>query len=264
MVGESGPRRSRRAILAAAGSGLALLAAESLTGPPAAQAADFDNVRLGTTNTSGHQTAIDCSGPKDTGAALWVHHPAGTGIGGGSTDGVGLLGTSTSDFGVMGASDSSDGVHGDSQSGVGVQGGSLGALPGGAGVRGDCADGTGVHGQTISGIGVHGLTTGTGSATVAVAATAAKGTALRVDGSVQFSSAGLGTIPKLAARGTVFPAVALSASSKVLVTLMSNPGAALLKWVQVAPASRKSPSHFVVYLTRKCSADVAFAWFVIS
>jgi hypothetical protein len=58
-----------------------------------------------------------------------------------------------------------------------------------------------------------------------------KGVALRVDGKARFSTAGAGTIPTGQNSVSVFnPAV--TADSHITVTLVSNPGNRVLRWVE--------------------------------
>ena len=126
----------------------------------------------------------------------------------------------------------SHGVHGVTDTGAGVWG---------------LSDGDGVLGQTNVGIGVHALASGTG-------------TALAADGPVRFSSAGLGTIARHAISAVVHPAVALTSTDKVLITLMSDPGHAVVQYVTVDPAS----GTFTLYVPQPVLSAVLFAYFVIS
>jgi len=85
-------------------------------------------------------------------------------------------------------------------------------------------------------------------------------TALRVEGRVAFQTAGLGTIRIGARSATVNPGVPLTAATKVLVTLMSDPGLRALKYVSVNPIA----GTFTVRLTGLAArTPISFAWFVI-
>ena len=85
-------------------------------------------------------------------------------------------------------------------------------------------------------------------------------TALRVEGRVAFQTAGLGTIRIGARSATVNPGVPLTAATKVLVTLMSDPGLRALKYVSVNPTA----GTFTVHLAGLAAiTPISFAWFVI-
>jgi hypothetical protein len=120
--------RSRRAILAAAGGGLAALAAEAFAGASPAQAANGDVVHVGQTlagTTATHITNSSLAGPAiwgtGTGAGVAGNSPSGHGVAGESTSGTGVLGLSSSQNGVRGVSGTGHGVHGEATTtGVGV------------------------------------------------------------------------------------------------------------------------------------------------
>ena len=100
--------------------------------------------------------------------------------------------------------------------------------------------------------------TGTG-----VYASGGTGYALYTSGKVGFDASGLGTVPKGKSRAVVTPLAGgvLHGSPRVLVTLMSDPGAGVLvKFVQVDAIA----GTFAVNLTAKAKSNTRFAYFVIS
>jgi hypothetical protein len=249
-VGEGiSTRPSRRALLAAAGGAAAALAAESLARPLSAAAADHDSVKLGEVNLSSNETSIRYQRAdamvapafsvqsRNQGAAI---HAEGDGlaVSAFSSQGTALMAT-------VDGSGSQPAVQAECVNGPAVWGSSEAA----PGVRGTGA--VGISGESTEGIGVR--------------AVSEKGVALKAEGPVQFSSSGLGTVLKGAASAKVVPLQPLSLRSKILVTLMSDPGRATLKYVRVFDSTRsRLPSYFVVYLVATAPANVRFAWFVIS
>lgn len=160
------------------------------------------------------QTDGGGAGVKGIGAAL--------GGGDGETLGVGVLGVSFDSIGVHGQTESSvqPAVLGESlvcvergpcegeSTGTGV----IGRSDAGTGVRGDCRRGTGV--EAVSGDGL----------------------ALDVVGRARFSTAGSAVIP--AGAESVFVAnPAVTANSHIQVTLVSDPGARQVRWVERSPGS---------------------------
>jgi hypothetical protein len=129
------------------------------------------------------------------------------------------------------------------------------------GISGLSEDYNGVEGASYTGCGVM--------------AHSVSGTALFADNKVLFNTAGKGTVPKGEDRVVVHAFVEWSPSTlngwtKILVTLMSDPGSVAVKYVQVdPPASEESgetpyATSFTVYLTAKAKDDLRFAYFVIS
>ena len=146
-------------------------------------------------------------------------------------------------------------VKGDGANGCGVlgQGGHCGVhgYREKAGVEGKSLTGPGVSGQTNDGVAVHGGVFTGGS-----------GVALQTDGPVIFSSAGRGNL--VGGRAKVTPGVALDSSSRVLITLMGNPGAqALVPYVEVNPGPAGT-GFFRVRAPGARVTAVPFAYFVIS
>lgn len=124
----------------------------------------------------------------------------------------------------------------------------------GTGVGGHAPRGTGVWSRGL--IGVHATSSSQTGDDVAVLAEGA--TALRANGRVQFSSAGLATIAANTRSVTVTPGIAVSATAKVLCTLQSDGG--VLQNVIKNPAN----NTFTINLTANATAPVTVAWFVIS
>lgn len=150
--------------------------------------------------------------------------------------------------------------------------------PAGRGVRGLHAAatgvGAGVEGETSSsgGIGVFGHAEApTGGAGVVGSASHAaaiggslQGTggavALQVAGPVQFTTSGIATVTTAGASVTVSPGVDINATSKILCTLMSDPGAERLTHVTKNPGA----DQFTIFLTGNPATNCDVAWFVIS
>ena len=81
-----------------------------------------------------------------------------------------------------------------------------------------------------------------------------------MSGPVQFSTSGLATIPGGDDRVIVSPGVALNGSSKVLATLMGNPGGTVaLRRVAVQDAA----DTFTIFLSGAAANSVKVAWFVM-
>lgn len=145
------------------------------------------------------------------------------------------------------------GVLGDGGLGCGVlgQGGHVGVHGYGetAGVEGKSLPGVGVRAQTESGVAIAAEVSPSGS-----------GLALQAHGPVQFDSAGRGQL--VGSRATISPGVALHAGSKVLVTLMADPGLrASILYVELNPGPALTAS-FVVRLPG-ARGTIPFAYFVI-
>ena len=87
------------------------------------------------------------------------------------------------------------------------------------------------------------------------------GTALRTQGHVRFSSAGLATIAAGTRSVTVNPGMDITASSKVLVTLQSSPGGT----TTIQRVARNTTANtFTIWLTANATANTTAAWFLIS
>ena len=183
---------------------------------------------------------------------------SGTGVQGAANhpDGIGVLGgnsaTSGDAIGVKGTSDGSLGIgvlgHGKL---IGVAGETESSV--GAGVLGTteaASGGVGVQGTADQPNGIGGSFGGSGGAV-----------ALEVNGPVRFSSAGIATIASGTNSVTVTPGVDITATSKVLCTLMSDPGGSTtIKHV----VRHSGADTFDIVLTANASGNTEVAWFVIS
>lgn len=261
---------SRRALLAAAAGGAAALVAGALGRPAPTRATDGDVVTVGgyltgtsTTsidNTSGNTSNVFQASTNGTGSAIFAHSAGGTGVYGttwgtgqaavfGYTPGggVGVRGVGYSDApGVMGSSSTLPGSS---------------AIPTKTGVFGYAIqDSTarGVYGRSNAGRGVYGqATSGTG-----VFGYATSGYALRANGRVKFDSAsGTATIAAGTKSKTVNSGFDLTTSTKILVTLMGNPGGTTA--VQRVAVNTTADS-FTIYLTADATANVKVAWLILS
>lgn len=146
------------------------------------------------------------------------------------------------------------GVKGDGANGVGVlgQGVHCGVHGYGdkAGVAGKSLAGDGVSGSTQSGVALRGDVFAGGS-----------GIALAAHGPVIFDSAGCGKLT--GGKAKVTPGVALDPTSKVLVTLMGDPGPqAQAPYVVVTPGAAGT-GFFELRVPNARRVELAFAWFVI-
>jgi hypothetical protein len=194
---------------------------------------------------------------------IGVHGEAETGLGvRGSGSVVGVMGEASDarGFGVWGvnrrAPEGSYGVVGSAHTGVWGDG-NIGVVG-----RGVTEHGIGVEGDAIreGGIGVYGATLATEEG-VGVYATAphAGSTALQVEGSAVFSSAGLAVVPARADRVTV-TGPALGPSSLVLAAVQQDkPGVAVRAAVPDVAAG-----SFTLFLTQASLTETAVAWFVIN
>jgi hypothetical protein len=277
MVTQLTTPRSRRALLAGAAGGAAVLVADRLARPLGARAADGDTVRIGQTYDATSTTRIENNTTTEpvvdafsgTGVGVVGHH----GIAGEPPDLIGfpagVFGYSDEGGGLVGVGVGAEGVIGRSRTGIGVHGQSLAAgdQPNPWGVFGSSENGTGVGGESLTMEGVFGRSDsgpgvwGHSESGPGVRASSTTGTALEVQGPVVFSSAGLGAVVTGKDRAHVSPGIGLGPDSKVLVTLLSDPGRRLLEWVAVHPAA----GAFTVHLTGTVlGPPVRFAWFVIS
>ncbi len=284
MSVDLGRSRSRRAILAGLGGGVAALAAGALRGLPTMRAGVDGDVVLGTANvettltsitnsiagadafaaTAGASTATSNSvgvlGEGDTGVL-------GSGVfgavGAGAADGIGVFGSASASAipNVFGGA----GVIGQSDAGgtavvgftgltaplptpdTGIYGRSDTGGAGGRGLMGHCATGIGLLGETISGVGVRaycGNNTGVG---------------LRVTGKAAFDRSGKITIT--AGHSSVAKTgIALTSASFILATLQTNVAGLFIQ----AVVSNLAGSSFTIYLNKAPTVNVAVAWLAVN
>jgi hypothetical protein len=225
---------------------------------------------------------------------------SGYGVYGTSTSNYGVFGFSSSHNGVYGRSTSGNGVVGYSigaghgvaglgSTSYGVYGQTLatnqpavvarsrGGNTGLLGVSGDVGSPvptapakTGVYGyatQDASSKGVYGRSSGGrgvyGQATAGRGGSfeASTGIALHAKGRVQLeTSSGTGLIASGTDAQTVTPGFDLTADSKVLVTLLADPGASAVVKHALVDATADS---FTVYLTANATTETKFAWLVL-
>jgi hypothetical protein len=238
----------------------------------------------GWSRTSGNQTGVygisgESSAPAPmvrTGVLGYANQAADArGVWGRTVQGVGVEGDSESNYGVIGKSTTGIGVAGrggDAQpsvygvnahaSGYGVRGkneasGTNGYLGGTYGVLGIATGSRGVSGHATGGIGVRGFAT-TGKAGSFVTNS---GIALHASGPVQLeTSSGSAVIAAGTRSKTVTPGFDLTTNSKILVTLMGNPGGTT---VVQRVAVNATANTFTVYLNANAANNTKFAWLVL-
>jgi hypothetical protein len=268
--------QSRRALLSAGVGGLLALIAQAIARPLAARAADGDPVLVGGTHEGTQTTMItntnggtaffaETTGPNDLFvAAIIGKGDEGIGVEGTSEHGQGVSARSTSGAGLIALSQDGAGVRATSINATGVYGsggGGPSAAPARTGVFGYAEEGAtsnGVWGRTSVGRGVRGTaTTGVG----VLAEATLTGTALRTNGPVRFSSAGLATIVSGSRSVVVNPGLDITGSSKILALPQTNPGGA----TTVQRVFRDTTANtFTLWLTANATANTTVAWFVIS
>ncbi len=265
MALEETKLRSRRALLAGATAGVAVLAAQHLGRPLAVRAADGDPVFLGQWNEATGLTEItNNSTPGDAllarsthGIAIKAESTHGPAIACGSEDACAVIGESTHWIAVQGNSFGTD----PSDVGIGVQGNG-----GSIGVQGGSDQGHGVEGSSDQGLGVCGSSKN-GTAVMANIEPGGSGTALDVHGPVYFDSAGRVTIGQGAHWVTVHPLLPLDVDkSKILVTLLGNPTGSGKKAVPVylGYVQITDSATFDIVLTGPAGRQVDAAFFVIN
>ena len=217
-------RTSRRALLAAAGGAAAALAADSLAKPLAVAANNGDALKLGRINTATVGTGLDFTANNIiyTEAALLVKtHRQKVGF--------------KTDIGVF-------------DDGIAILGNVGGVRA--VGVRGVALNGIGVEGNSEHGTGL--------------LASSNHGLAFQAAGTVRFQTAGFGTVPQGYYTTRVHPNMGggmhLTADTKVLVTLLSNPVGPQTVWVDVGTVG----DVFDIHLSAPAIQALRFAYFVIS
>jgi hypothetical protein len=223
---------SRRSLLAAGLGGAAVLAADASIHPFGARAATGDPLILGTANVTPDFTTLTCTQPGAQALTVW-------------TSGGGVS--------IRGQAEAGEAVVGLAETGTGVLGGSGGDSPTAYGVAGSADRGVGVYGASGRGI--------------AVQAEAYGGTALDVLGPRRFDTAYLVTIPRGRVSTTFAPRMGydevplpLTPQTKVLCTLMTDPGPRRIRFAKVDPAG----GTITVHLDAIALGPLDIACFVLS
>jgi hypothetical protein len=280
--------RSRRAILAALGGGVAALVAQALGRPLPARAANNDPVTVGNPFTGTTETSITVTGNATgfrgrSASGLGLKGVSDAGAGGGPTN-TGVYGqsgpstnaaTDTTSTGVYGYGEGSDlfgnGVWGDSENtGVFATGGDFGVVAEGfwgvAATGGSADFGVGVvaNGNT----GVWASTGGSNQGPAPNSAISAEAewpnSAASFRGRTVFSRAGKAVIP--AGNSFVYKAMPLRGNSLIFAVVLSNRGGL---WVQraVLYPNSTAPTGFRVYLNANVPAGtpgVYVSYFIVN
>jgi hypothetical protein len=233
--------RTRRAFLLGGIAAAAGLVADAVR-PHPVLAADDDPIILGNENFSQSITEVKSSG--DNTFAFIGEATAVIGLGVGvmgisrADEGTGLWGVATqptgSNQGVLARSHSSAGTglfaHASAASGETIA----------VDARADSPHGIAVLARNLN--------------------TLPRATALKVEGNVRFSTAGIDTIPKGADRVTVETDFQLTGASKILCTLQSDPGGR----TSLQRVVKNAAFVFTIVLTADATAATRVAWFVIA
>jgi len=284
--------QSRRALLVGAFGGFAALLGQALGRPDIVRGADVvlggTNNETTTTkiqNTTTTASVLDLLGSQSLALAArgkvgaLIIGREGAGVTAVQSSGPTLIRASTLNAGVV-AFGESMGVQGSSKTKVGVLGFAGGDgpsnMPPNAGVygwstaegiavsmgvlgRSTAPVGYGVFGTSNKGTGVQGITED-GTAVSATVGSGGSGRALAVNGRALFTSSGIATVGAGNAQKVVDPGISLTATSKVLATVMGNPGGTIvLKRVIVDAAA----DTFTIVLTGNAANATDVAWFVL-
>jgi hypothetical protein len=199
-------------------------------------------------------TAVQASGPNLVRASALnagvVAYGESMGVRGASPDRVGVLGVA----GGQGPENMppNAGVYGWSTAeGIGVSMGLLGrsTAPAGYGAFGTSDTGTGLQGFTKSGTAVSASVGPNGS-----------GRALAANGRVIFSTSGIATVGSGNTQKVVDPGIPLTASTKVLATVMGNPGGSI---VPQTSNRRRGRGHLHDCAHGRAANATDVAWFVL-
>ena len=261
MEGSERTKLGRRALLAAGAAGVAAAAVRAVAAPAGVAAADHDALKIGVTNTSSKETALDA--PSSGG--LRVVSVPGDGIQGASqaSGKSGVLGYHAHASGnAIWGHNTASGARGGLGSGSrGVYG--LCPSKEGAGVRGDNThpDGSAVFGYNSA----HQLAgaLGMGSLSTALYGSApfdAEHWALVVDGRAAFSRSGLLTVAKNKSSVSAAPVGVITTSTTVLATLQTNRAGV---YIQAAVASSAS-GKITIFLNKKVTAATKVAYFILN
>jgi hypothetical protein len=164
----------------------------------------------------------------------------------------GVIGNSTGGIGVKGQSSTGTGVFGTTDGGTDSSAVFGFANHAGIGVLGTSTTGIGVRAGSDAGTGLE--VAGHDGATI----TASGGVGLRVNGPVEFSQAGKGTVP--AGKGSVaVTGLDLTSDSAAVATLNAAAVDTYVRAVRIVP-----PGRIVVILNQKAPRDLPFSYFVFS
>jgi hypothetical protein len=239
-------RSTRRALLAAAGGAAAALAVEAVARPLAAEAATGDKLVLGAYNKASDETVLEfqrTDGAHSSALSVTTRDTVSPAISAGSY-GIAIGASSSAGPAIKAMVDGpgpEPGIQVESENGPGLYASTTNA----PGVK--ATGRPGVLAISAGGVAVQAEATGGGAALVA-------------RGPVIFDTAGLGAVATGASTAEVHPGTPLGARSKILVTLMSDPGNATLLFVRTNIAA----GSFTVVLAKVARAPIRFAYFVIS
>lgn len=234
---------TRRGLMIGSVAAVAGLIIDRFRDPRVAVAADPNDVVLGGANVATSTTSISSPLVDTLVLAAGEGNTALRASAEGSFDSAGYaIDATSSSVAVRGRSGDDDGT------GVWGDGGLVGVVgTGTTGVAGVSPAGTGVEGGSSTGVGVH--------------AHADYGLALRCDGPVAFSSAGLATIRAGTRARTVTPGGNITSRTKVLATLQTTAGGR----TTVRRVARDTVrNRITIYLTAEATVQCQVAWFVLS
>jgi hypothetical protein len=173
---------------------------------------------------------------------------------------IGVRGSTESKVGVMGV------VGGQGPSGLPPNAGIYGwstaegfAVSYGVIGRSTAPTGYGTFGTSNTGTGVQGFTK-SGTALAGTVSNGESGRALVANGRVLFSTSGIATVAAGNAQKVVNPGVALTGASKVLATVMGNPGGTVVLKRVIVDAGADT---FTIVLSGSAANATEVAWFVL-
>ena len=265
QIDDLATKKSRRALLAAAVGGAAAVAASAAL-PVAVSADDPNDVVKETVNTTTDTTTIDSSATADVDTFAAIAGGTGDAIVATAEDGSAL---SAANSNVVQAAayitsgDPASAVGDTSVTGLYAftpESGDPGLIA--TAVWGDSPDagvyGTGSWGVIgYGGIGVEGIAFGAGGWGVRAVATSTNQVALKVEGKVQFSSAGRSTISAGHSSITI-TRTGVTSSSRIFAVLASNRSGRYVR--AVVPTTGK----FTIYLNTTVTSSTYVTWWIIN
>jgi len=233
--------KSRRALLFGGLAAAAAVVADAVARARPAFAADGDPVLLGATTTGTLSTTVE---------STVVESDALVGLASGSGS-AGVAGRSTATTGETA------GVVGEAMSATGLHHGVLG--------RTSSTSGRGVTGRALAdtgtAIGVIGVADSPQGIGVAAVGADGDGVAFQALGRVRFSTSGIATVAKGSKQVLVNPGIPVTAASRIICTLESNPGGT----TTVQRVSKNTSADvFTIILTAKATVATKVGWFLIS